>query len=101
MSENKDDIKNLYDSYDKCKTCTQLNTVSCLSCANFTTFSASIEKILDNWYDEYRKKNDINFSQIQNNYQFDTVFEQKDDDIDANVTLDDDVVDITEVTDVE
>ena len=101
MSKNKDDIKDLYDSYDKCKTCTQYNTVSCLSCINFTVFGASIEKILDNWYIAYRKKNGINLSQIQNNYQFDTVFEQKDDDVDANANLDDNVIDITEVTDVE
>jgi len=101
MNETKDDIKNLYDSYDKCKTCTQYNTVSCLSCSNFATFGTSIQKILDNWYEKYRKENDINLSQIQDNYQFDTVFEQKDDNVDANVTLDDNVIDVTEVTDVE
>ena len=84
--------KEAYEAYSKCKNCTNYNTVKCLSCVNFNKLNFVTETIMNMWYDKYRQDNDITVSQIEDNYEFDSVFERKQDDtkdegvIDAEVT---------------
>lgn len=89
------DKKQAYEAYDKCKNCTSYNTVKCLSCVNFMELHKATEAIMNMWYDEYRQDNNITVSQVEDNYQFDSVFEQKQEN-----PKDDNVIDV-EVTAVE
>ena len=79
------DRKQAYETYEKCKNCTNYNTVKCLSCANFTKLHGATEAIMNMWYDEYRQENNITVSQVQDNYEFDSVFEQTEETKDENV----------------
>lgn len=64
-----------FEIYSGCKNCTNYNTTKCLTCENMTKLYDATEFIMDSFYDNYRKENNITDEQKQDNYSFQSVFE--------------------------
>ena len=90
------DKKQAYELYSQCKNCTSYNTSKCLTCKHLTNLYSVTETIMDMFYEDYKKENNIIVDQIEDNYEFASAFEK----CDENNSEEKDVIDV-EVVEVE
>ena len=90
------DRKEAYELYSQCKNCTNYNSSKCLTCKHLANLYGVTEVIMDLFYDDYRKENNITIAQIEDNYEFASAFEKEE----QNNTEDKDIIDV-EVVEVE
>ena len=91
------DKKEAYELYSQCKNCTSYNTSKCLTCKHLANLYKVTEVIMDMFYDDYKKENNIVIDQFGDNYEFESAFEKQQE---INNTEDKDIVDV-EVVEVE